>query len=59
MKIKIFNKDGKHLGWMRIKEFTDPVNSSVVTDNGQEASDYTQEELEQFQRQKSHTFEGE
>ena len=44
---------------MRIKDNNTPVNSSVVTDNGKEASDYTQEELERFQRQESHIFEGE
>lgn len=59
MKIKVFSKTGTHIGWMRIKDNTDPVNSSVVTDSGQEASDYTQEELEEFKRQESHIFEGE
>lgn len=56
MKVSVYTLEGKHLGWMRISRQEKRVDSSRVTDDGKEASEYTQEELEQFQLMKSHKF---
>lgn len=59
MKVSVYTREGKHLGWMRISRQEERVNSSIVTNDSREASDYTQEELKQFQHMTSHIFKGE
>lgn len=59
MKVAVFTLEGKHLGWMRIFRQEDRVGSSRITDDGREASEYTQKELEEFQLSRSHVFKGE